>query len=819
MKNLTISIFILFCGAKATAQVIADSTFIHHQIVTGIDQTGYIFEGEVVNTTCYWDPLGNTIYTSNVVLVNQVWKEIDGRPLSPGRHVEVITRGGTVANEGIHISHQIGFARGQKGMFFCDNALYPPYPNTTVDPSFQLQLHDGIYFDYDYSKHYIQASYARFNYSCIDLLYHTIDPEYVIECIDVYPNGILQSLLYQEFLSNSNQKLASSTAGSGTITYTFENASTVSENGQEYFEFDIYISSSNNVYFDNGLVRILYNTDAFGTNIVANNGITVQRGDIISSMSDYFDPSPSDISANVLAIGISAGLDAQNRSAINSQPQQLIHVKMAIENCGESPDLSFTDISIMLDFSFYTSTASSPNLQFFVNIIANDTENSAMCNMEITGFSPTNVNGGTGDIVTITGQFFGTPGTVELRNADDGGATWITLDEYDIISWTASEIQIRIPSTLPLAATNENQLKVPGTGRIRIITDAGDSDESASDLIIYYSWRNYNAPLSNLKSPTVLAGRDDVYDEDGQAQSPGYRIIPHPNIANNISAMQSISTAMRQWTCETGIRWELATNETTNATSNTDDVSTIRFGNTSASNVLGETSVRDWRCAPPPGINDLGFAREIDIVISSAEIHPFFFDHTGLGNQPSDFYDFHSVVLHEFGHAHLLKHINHEVDLMFWEVLSNNSTVQNFNRKISLSQSNVDGGSAIMDHSTGINFNLCNDNDEAIVDLQLSDCSFVMHSPNLSTNDYNPVRIFPNPSSGAIILDYNSVQSDLVEIRVYNSLGQIVHQEQNLQSDIGSNQYHLNFSHLRPGFYMAYLKGLRGQAAAKFTIY
>lgn len=344
MRKFILFIFVIFCTQRCFSQVIADSAFIHHQIVTGIDQTTYIFEGEVINTQSYFSPAGDFIYTSNQILVHQIWKEPIGRPLVAGRQVEVITRGGTVGNESLVISHQIGFSRGQKGMFFCDPASFPADPNSGVPPEFHLQLHDGIYIDYDYSKHYISASFTHFKYNCIDLLYQTIDPDFVIQCIDVYPNGILQELKYSEFISNSNQKLASANSGSGTITYSFENASTVTEGGINYFEFDIYVASTSNVYFDNGLVRIIYNTDAFDTNIVSNNGVTVQRGDITASYSDYFDPSPADISGNVLAIGVGATIDAQNRHLITATPQQLIpsqqnwiepiHFKFISSRCG-----------------------------------------------------------------------------------------------------------------------------------------------------------------------------------------------------------------------------------------------------------------------------------------------------------------------------------------------------------------------------------------------------------------------------------------------------------------------------------------------------
>ncbi|MCA1762876.1 MAG: hypothetical protein LC664_07785, partial [Flavobacteriales bacterium] len=227
-----------------------------------------------------------------------------------------------------------------------------------------------------------------------------------------------------------------------------------------------------------------------------------------------------------------------NRFQIGPNAEQLLHVKIEIQDCSELPDLSFDLLGDMLNFSFYAETATGLNFNFN-NITASDTENGSMCGMSISNFSPQVVNGGVGDMVTINGINFGTtPGTVKMKNADDGGETWVDLDDYDIL-WSPSQIDVRVPSIIPLQATNENQLKVPGSGKIKIITADNDNDETNSELIINYSWRNYNAPTSNLKGQAVLAGRDPVFDEDTQNQEPGYRFIPHPNIANNGDAMQS----------------------------------------------------------------------------------------------------------------------------------------------------------------------------------------------------------------------------------------------------------------------------------------
>jgi hypothetical protein len=152
------------------------------------------------------------------------------------------------------------------------------------------------------------------------MLYETIDSSYVAECLQVYPNGILQTQKYNEFISMSNQKAQGASSGTADITYTIENAATTSSNGTNYFEYDIYVSSSSDVYFANGLVRIQYNTDAFGQNVVSNNKITAQRGTVTASMGDYFPPSPSDVSTDVIAIGVGQDTNAVSSYYLTSTP-------------------------------------------------------------------------------------------------------------------------------------------------------------------------------------------------------------------------------------------------------------------------------------------------------------------------------------------------------------------------------------------------------------------------------------------------------------------------------------------------------------------
>ena len=129
MKSLFASFvfFLAFC-LGSFSQVITDSAFVHHQIVTGVLQAPYIFEGEVLTTESYHSPNHDFIYTSNTVRVNHAWKENDKAPFKRAEIVEVITRGGTVGDNTLWITHQIGFVPGQKRMFLCSDASFPTNP-------------------------------------------------------------------------------------------------------------------------------------------------------------------------------------------------------------------------------------------------------------------------------------------------------------------------------------------------------------------------------------------------------------------------------------------------------------------------------------------------------------------------------------------------------------------------------------------------------------------------------------------------------------------------------------------------------------------
>ena len=105
----------------------------------------------------------------------------------------------------------------------------------------------------------------------------------------------------------------------------------------------------------------------------------------------------------------------------------------------------------------------------------NATGNSVAAVAAITSISPTTITAGTFSVLTINGSGFGTvstPSLVAFKNADDGGATTISPIASQIVSWSATQIQVQVPTKA-------------GTGVVGV-----NGSNSATTLTVPYSQLN-----------------------------------------------------------------------------------------------------------------------------------------------------------------------------------------------------------------------------------------------------------------------------------------------------------------------------------------
>ncbi len=256
----------------------------------------------------------------------------------------------------------------------------------------------------------------------------------------------------------------------------------------------------------------------------------------------------------------------------------------------------------------------------------------------ITSFTPTTASAGTGTVLTINGSGFGaTRGTgyVEFRNADDGGTTFIEPLPADYVSWSNTQIRVRIPSAGEDGGT-------AGTGVIRVTAADGSTTTSAAQLTIPYSYINFE--YEGTTAQPILVGMN---------AAGGYTLSFAPSMRAALAPQEGFRRAMNSWICSTNVNWQL--DQGTNVESSTSDgLSVIRFapGSDVGERTLARTISRYQGCQ-----NRQTGAIEWSVSEFDMELNAGISWEYGPGAPTRNRYDYETVVLHELGHAHQLGHV------------------------------------------------------------------------------------------------------------------------------------------------------------------
>lgn len=257
----------------------------------------------------------------------------------------------------------------------------------------------------------------------------------------------------------------------------------------------------------------------------------------------------------------------------------------------------------------------------------------------IVSFSPALATAGTGAVLTIRGSGFGSSrgsGGVDFRNADDGGATTTRARDRDYLSWSDTQVQVRVPSL----ASNGHPA---GTGPVSVTTSDGTAASTATALTILYALSNIDNVAGTLADrPSHLATN----------ATGGLTFHLSPNFRSNAAATAAWQRGLAQWRCSTGINWELGSDAAANTIA-ADNSNVIAFDDGTAlpARVLGRTTSYYQGCYDPTG-NVVFYVAEIDQQFATAL--PFQF---GPALAVTGQYDFESVAVHELGHAQQLTHL------------------------------------------------------------------------------------------------------------------------------------------------------------------
>ena len=290
-------------------------------------------------------------------------------------------------------------------------------------------------------------------------------------------------------------------------------------------------------------------------------------------------------------------------------------------------------------------------------------ENRRQGGTAITSFSPTTATAGTKTQITITGTDFGSSGTVRFSRADDGGATFADGLPTEIISWSATEIVVRV---------NQDA----GTGPIQVV--ANGTATSSQTLNVPYAELNANYDPGTGTEAYLT----QHIDRDGSGGYVWQMQTDFDASAANDAFVRSLDT----WRCETEINWTVGAVTTTDVIAN-DNINIVRFDNGTElpNGVLGRCTSRWSGCG---GATIKWYVEELDIVFNDDTNWNYATSAPGFTQ-----YDFESVSVHELGHGHQFGHVIDTNAIMHY-------SISNGEENRALSSNDIAAGADVQSRST-----------------------------------------------------------------------------------------------------------------------
>ncbi len=625
--------------------------------------------------------------------------------------------------------------------------------------------------------------------------------------------------------NSSNLKQHQSVCGSTAldeISFSFANAVETGVS-PKFLEFDIEVSTNaSGTYYDNTVLSIQYNTTAFGTNVVANGKITITKGANFNSIT-YIDANTVMIDDATNEVRIPFGTDPVedgnlNRTLIDAIPQQLFHVKMEIQTCNTNSQLLFVNTFFAEFFSAYTlNPTDSINAILFYDdaLFPTNQLNNLLCVPNITSFTspvyPGTFYQGTTDtdyLMTIQGTNFGGTqgnGNVYFLNADDGGQSYISLNDYDSIIWSDNEIQIIMPSVINILPLPLFEAATPGSGIFYVKTNSGDSVLSSTPVDMPYAIKN--AFFSTL--PEKKVRMDLMNNEVIDSVAIEFRLSTSITNHSNPMVEAIARRAIEDWACLTGAWFEIGP-ETTISSTSPDGVSVVHFVSSFTDpTTLAETEMHQATlgiCEDFSG-NKHVWPTEIDIAIlldpTTIGAAPWHFD--TINALPAGKTDFFEVTLHEVGHAVLLGHVNYD-DLMFYKPLFDPAdSIPEFSRRY-ISAIDQTAGINVVVKGAGVTLDLstCGGTDVGTLIILPADqsCVNLVSAKGLSRTNSSFINTYPNPAGNqGFNISYELTNKSFVQFRLIDYTGKQILLIDNGYLPAGKHKEQINTNQLTSGFY------------------
>ena len=564
-----------------------------------------VIEGEVVSQKFrYRNPEKGLIETLNFIKVNKKLTEV-----TVPDTIVFITDGGIMDGILETSSHCPKLVLGQKGLFAVDK--YEIEKDKFIS---KFDLDNNIFIDYDthfqqVCDHYGENLFSRLvkmsNNSIVSL---NTAKELCIKIDNIIPN----------FTTNT-------------------------------ISFDIQAKSNQvGIKLSEVGIKVRYPKRNLGDYIVNNVKIEAQKSTI--QFDNIYQLNLSDFTDTIVDINIvSDCIIPSTRSTyyeLDTIFENLIAVTLKVSNWGLLGDLTIDDFQIEGTAKFINEEEDCE--EFDELCVENGSFQLGLCDIFQTITAP--FGAGVQQEITFKGLNYGTTGKIEIPNADDGGASNITINSTDtrwVKLWSDTEIKVLISSIAP-----DHPM---GSGKwiIRPTINAG----CQKDIEIEYAISNTFAASSTERMNSIAtnpgAGNDKFkwYIDKTAIETNSFLLAQG---ITYLDVLNVCNQAFCDWEQASGLEFSFE-GINNNGNDPADRKYTVTIGNLSGS-ILANTPTRIAMglCDPTNDPFIDGVLRDADIIFD--ENQPWYVSlNTSI---PSSKYDLYSVLIHEIGHLLLMKHAN-----------------------------------------------------------------------------------------------------------------------------------------------------------------
>ncbi|MBK9689293.1 MAG: matrixin family metalloprotease [Saprospiraceae bacterium] len=395
-------------------------------------------------------------------------------------------------------------------------------------------------------------------------------------------------------------------------------------------------------------IKVRYPKRNLGDYIVNNVKIEAQKSTIL--LDNIYELNLSDFTDTIVDIKIHSDcIFPSTRSTyyeLDTIFENLIAVTLKVSNWGLLGDLTIEDFQLEGTAKYINETE---DCQEFDDLcVENGSFQLGFCDI----FQTITAHFGAGiqQEITFKGLNYGFSGKIEIPNADDGGASSITINSNDtrwIKLWSDTEIKVLISSIAP------DHPMGSGKWKIKPIINSGCEKDIEIDYAISNTFSASNTERMNSIATSPFAGNDKFkwYIDKTAIETNSFLISQGISYTDVFNVCYQ---AFCDWEQACGLEFSFE-GENVNGNNATDQKYTVTIGDLGGS-ILANTPTRLSITSCDPSNNAYIDRRLFDSDIIIDENQPWYVSLNPTVQSAK--FDLYSVMIHEIGHLLLMKHAN-----------------------------------------------------------------------------------------------------------------------------------------------------------------